>query len=92
MVGFKYFSSQGGYDPGSGGLDYRYAVFDEFGAPPMPYLRDLGVIYSTSQVYLNTGMMYSPAYWVTPRSATAARPDIVTEFDPVYFDGRTADD
>lgn len=30
IIGFKYFSSQGRYDYGSGGLDYRYAIFSEY--------------------------------------------------------------
>jgi hypothetical protein len=92
VVGFKYFSSQGGYD--TGGLDYRYAVFSEYGSPPMPYLRDLNVIYSRDQKYLNTGVLYHPDVWLPTHYAMGARrsaaPDSV--FDPVYFDPHTADD
>lgn len=66
VVGFKYFSAQGGGAVGAGGLDFRYAVFSRHGAPTMPYLRDLNVIYSTDQRYLNTGEMWSPDRWGTP--------------------------
>ncbi len=92
VVGFKYYSSQGGYD--TGGMDYRYAVFSEHGSPPMPYLRDLNVIYSTDQLYLNTGVLYHPDYWLPTHyvmgGRRAAGPDSV--FDAKRFDGRTADD
>jgi hypothetical protein len=76
---------------GAGGLDYRYAVFDAHGTPTMPYKRDTGVIYSTSQKYLNTGLMFSPPHWekkalYLPRSAS---PSV---FDPSYFTGVTIDD
>ncbi len=30
IIGFKYFSSQGEFDVGSGGLDYRYAIFSDY--------------------------------------------------------------
>ena len=68
VIGFRYFSSQGGYDVGQGGLDYRYAIFstDEYeqnGYPDMPYKRDLQVIYSTDQKNFNTGIMWHPTYW-----------------------------
>jgi len=91
VVGFKYFSSQGGLDVGAGGLDFRYAIFEEFGAPAMPYKRDTGIIYSTSQHLLNTGFMYAPPKWVLPpSSAKLSGPDSV--FDPSYFTGWTVDD
>ena len=97
VVGFKYYSSQGGFD--TGGLDYRYAVFDEFGEPSMPYNRDLHVIYSTDQRYLNTGLMYHPSLWLPTshslglRSLGDLRSDRdVSVFDPIYFDGVTFDD
>ena len=91
VVGFKYFSSQGGLDVGAGGFDYRYAVFDAYGSPPMPYKRDTGVIYSTDTMYLNTGMMFSPDHWAAgtyqaPIHAPA------TVFNPSYFSGVTIDD
>jgi hypothetical protein len=93
VVGFKYFSSQGGYDEGAGGLDYRYAVFSEHGSPTMPYRRDVNVIYSTNQHYLNTGMMYAPALWMMPQGPPSPpSPGLESRFDPVYFDGKTLDD
>jgi len=95
VVGFKYYSSQGGYDVGSGGMDYRYAVFSDHGSPTMPYNRDLNVIYSTSQTYLNTGVMYMPDQWIdtarTLRGKKNGSGD-VSAFDPIYFDGVTTDD
>ena len=67
-IGFRYFSSQGGYEVGTGGLDYRYAIFatkeyEANGYPSMPYRRDIGVIYSTKQQELNTGIMWHPHHW-----------------------------
>lgn len=93
VVGFKYFSAQGGFDEGSGGMDYRYLVFSQFGAPKMPYKRDLNVIYSTDQRYLNTGMMWHPKKWTTVSQkpfVTDAPLDL--SFDAEYFNGKTADD
>ncbi len=101
VVGFTYFSSQGGYDPGAGGLDYRYAVFDEFGEPAMPYKRDLHVIYSTDQRYLNTGMMFNPSLWLATSQVRGLRTysldedtgvSPVSSFDAEYFNGVTFDD
>ena len=97
VVGFKYFSSQGGYDAGYGGLDYRYAVFDEYGEPSMPYNRDLHIIYSEDQLYLNTGMIYHPDLWLPTARSLGLTPYSLgeieyTEFDADYFDGRTFDD
>ncbi len=92
VIGFKYYSSQGGYEVGAGGMDYRYAVFSDYGAPSMPYLRDLNVIYSTDQTYLNTGVMYVPDQWIdTARTLRGAKNGVhdVGAFDPVYFDGVT---
>jgi hypothetical protein len=66
VIGFKYFSAQGGSAVGAGGLDFRYAIFSRHGAPAMPYRRDLEVIYSTDQRILNTGEMWSPTRWGTP--------------------------
>lgn len=66
VIGFKYFSAQGGSAVGAGGLDFRYAIFSSHGAPAMPYRRDLNVIYSTNQRLLNTGEMWSPTRWGTP--------------------------
>ncbi len=90
VVGFLYFSAQGGYNAGAGGMDYRYAVFQQHGSPPMPYKRDVNVMESTNQKYLNTGMMYPPALWELPRNPPFAGRD--SRFDPVYFDGVTVDD
>jgi len=96
VVGFKYFSSQGGYDAGAGGLDYRYAVFDEFGEPTMPGKRDLHIIYSEDQKYLNTGMLYEPSLWLPSARvlgiSTRSSSGEMSVFDPVYFDGVTFDD
>ena len=85
VIGFKYFSSQ------TGGLDFRCAIFDEHDSPPMPgCARDLHVIYSTDQHWLNTGLAWSPAHWVAMdyRPPPEARP---SRFDPYYFDGVTPD-
>ena len=99
VVGFRYFSSQGGYEVGSGGLDYRYAVFSQHGAPVMPYKRDLNVIESDDQLILHTGVMLHPSRWQPssyglPVFATsaAARTERFSRFDAAYFDGATADD
>lgn len=99
IIGFKYFSSQGGYDAGSGGLDYRYAIFSKYGSPAMPYKRDLNVIESDSQVYLNTGLMLAPSRWLRtswskPASSPALppRPEIWSRFDAKRFAPLTADD
>ncbi|MGC4122172.1 MAG: hypothetical protein QM765_47850 [Myxococcales bacterium] len=64
VIGFKYFSSQGGYDAGAGGFDYRWAVFSDYGTPTMPGKRDANIIYSTSQKILNTGIVYAPSRWL----------------------------
>lgn len=91
VVGFKYFSSQGGLAVGAGGLDFRYAVFDQYGTPDMPYKRDSGVMDSNNQHYLNTGEMFSPPHWVKPSSAPSPTlPPSV--FNPLYFTGVTIDD
>jgi hypothetical protein len=91
VVGFKYFSSQGGLAVGAGGLDYRYAVFDAYGTPTMPYKRDTGVIYSTNTKYLNTGMMFSPHRW-TQKTLQLPMNAPLSVFDPKYFTGVTIDD
>jgi hypothetical protein len=91
VVGFKYFSSQGGLAEGAGGLDYRYAVFDEFGQPTMPYKRDSGVINSKNQKYLNTGEMYAPTRW-TKTKVNVPLHALPTVFDRTYFTGKTLDD
>ena len=63
VVGFKYFSSQGGWN--NGGLDYRYAVFDGQSLSNCPKYTDGHIIRNESnQVLLNTGVMYMPKYWL----------------------------
>lgn len=98
VVGFKYFSSQGGLAAGDGGFDYRYAIFSQHGSPAMPYKRDLQVIDSDDQLYLNTGIMYAPARWLptswtkTNASLLRPRPELFSVFDAAHFDPITADD
>ena len=99
VIGFKYFSSQGGYATGAGGLDYRYAIFSQHGSPTMPYKRDLKVIESEKQTTLNTGIMYAPARWLrtswskqTPSPAMPPRPQVFSTFDAKYFAPMTVDD
>ena len=92
VVGFKYFSAQGGYEVGAGGLDYRYALFDDFGKPPMPYKRDSGVILTDNQRYLNTGAMFMPDYWGDPEAQTMRGPAPMSAFDPDFFSGDSGDD
>jgi len=98
VIGFKYYSAQGGGDPGAGGLDYRWAIFDDFGCPSMPGPRDCSIIWSEGQYLFNRGVIYHPSQWVPAyytrlsslrRAAPAAA---VSSFDPVYFDGVTTDD
>jgi hypothetical protein len=92
VVGFKYFSSQGGAAAGAGGLDYRYAVFSKFGCPEMPYKRDCEVIYSTDQKMLNTGTMLSPKFWthVMPQANVSEAGE--TTLNRKFFNGKTTDD
>jgi len=97
VIGFRYFSSQGSLAVGAGGFDYRYAIFEEFGTPEMPYKRDTGIIYSTDQHYLNTGVMFMPMYWRPATDYRLYKPVTndyrpVTRFDPLYFTGWTVDD
>ena len=92
VIGFNYFSSQGGAAAGAGGFDYRYAVFNDFGCPEMPYKRDCNVIYSADQKLLNTGTMVNPKFWtrLTPKPGVSPLNDTV--FDGKFFDGLTTDD
>lgn len=97
VVGFKYFSSQGGYDAGAGGFDYRWAVFSQYGTPTMPGKRDANIIDSDDQKYLNTGIVYAPSRWLLtswsdPSAPRSLEPEGESVFDPVKFDGRTLDD
>jgi len=91
VVGFKYFSSQGLREAGKGGFDYRYAVFSKFGCPEMPYKRDCNVIYSASQLYLNTGTMLAPAFW-TGQLPQATGEEGETTLNRSLFNGITTDD
>ena len=91
VVGFKYFSSQGGAAAGAGGLDYRYAVFSKFGCPEMPYKRDCNVIYSADQRMLNTGTMLAPAFW-TGQLPQATGEEGETTLNRSLFNGITTDD
>lgn len=70
VKGFRYFSAQGSGQIGVGGFFEKIAFFmssDECSkklpASVPTRIRDCNVIYSTSQVYLNTGLMLSPKYW-----------------------------
>ncbi len=97
VVGFKYYSSQG--TSTNGGFDYRYAVFSQYGSPTMPGKRDVNVIDSDDQRYLNTGIVYAPSKWKPsswshPGSRRALPPwhNLESVFDESYFDGVTIDD
>lgn len=96
VVGFKYYSSQGGFDAGAGGFDYRWAVFSAYGTPTMPGKRDVNIIDSKDQDYLNTGIVYAPSKWLrtswSATNQTRSSPVGETVFDAVRFDGRTYDD
>lgn len=112
VVGFKYFSSQGKKTPGAGGLDFRHAIFStrEFeknGYPQMPIKRDVGVIRSSKQHVMNTGMMLHPDEWLlwrardgrglemagsSPKGGAEADALPDDEIDMAYFDGVTVDD
>ncbi|OGR78528.1 MAG: hypothetical protein A2X32_04550 [Elusimicrobia bacterium GWC2_64_44] len=92
VVGFKYFSSQGLREAGQGGFDYRYAVFSKYGCPEMPYKRDCNVIYSTDQLYLNTGTMFSPEYWTGVVPQATGEESGETALNRSFFNGITTDD
>lgn len=95
VIGFKYFSAQGTSAVGNGGLDFRYAIFDQFGCPAMPGKRDCQIIYSKNRKYLNTGMMWHPNLWNKTRATLAqkASSDLgETVFNKEYFNGVTTDD
>jgi len=64
IIGFKYFSSQGSSTPGSGGMDYRWAIFEMHGCPTMPGPRDCNIYYDTTQYLLNCGVIYHPSHWL----------------------------
>lgn len=63
VIGFKYFSAQGRRDPIHAGLDFRYAVFSQFGCMQMPYKHDCKIIYSRHPSMLNAGRMFAPSSW-----------------------------
>ncbi len=96
VIGFKYYSSQGGLDVGAGGFDYRWAVFSKYGSPTMPGKRDINIIDSDDQVYLNTGIVYAPKHWLrtswSDPSATRSVDSDFSVFDVRKFDGVTIDD
>lgn len=92
VVGFKYFSSQGLREAGQGGFDYRYAVFSKYGCPEMPYKRDCNVIYSTDQLYLNTGTMLSPSFWTGVMPQATGEEAGETVLNRSFFNGITTDD
>jgi len=92
VVGFKYFSSNGG-PAGQGGLGYGNAVFRQHGCPLIPG-RDCGVIYSTDQNMLNTGTMLLPKHWDhSAVDALAARSGKVadTVLNEAFFNGVAPD-
>ncbi len=95
VIGFKYYSSQGVKQAPGSGLDYRYAIFSQFGCPSMPYKRDCNVRFSSKQTVLNTGNMLHPALWQRNKTfiQTLADKNLADSvFDEKYFDGRTTDD
>lgn len=70
VKGFRYFSSQGGYDVGAGGLFEKIAFFmsqkdcNKLLPSSVPTnIRDCSVIYSTSQELLNSGNLFAPQFW-----------------------------
>ncbi len=106
IIGFKYFSSQGGSAPGAGGMDYRWAIFEMHGCPTMPGPRDCNIYYDTTQYLLNCGVIYHPSHWrpayytilpsvqfqVNADAADAQPWSIPGAVPPSYFDGVTTDD
>ena len=91
VIGYRYFSSQGSET--TGGLDYRYGIFSDFGSPGMPYKRDTGIIKSTDMRIFNTGYMLHPSEW---NDANRVLDDMgggpTSSFDPSHFNGVTDDD
>lgn len=96
VVGFKYYSSQG--KKIGGGFDYRYAFFD--GVSPVlgeGRKRDLGVMRSAKQKYLNCGFMYMPGQWDSARRDQALNAPLDKSFlendvNPNYLIQDTVDD
>lgn len=90
VIGFRYFSSQGLKEEGKGGLDYRNAIFSQYGCPEMDFKRDCDVIYSKDQKYLNTGMMLHPRWWSLPKPTWNINLP-PTQLDENYFNGEVTD-
>jgi hypothetical protein len=97
VKGFKYFSAQGTRD--RGGFGYRYAFFEKNGCPVLSssMRRDCGIIFSDSQVMLNTGQMFMPKNWNPTVRDQGLKVDSATpkgpppKFDFNYFNGSTTD-
>lgn len=104
VTGFKYYSSQGSGTVGQGGMSYRYAYFDKFGCPNIPYKRDCGLVWrAADRKFLLMGTMYHPKNWRMPAAQgllqTRSAPSLVlSEEDmsfhhkPARFNGLTTDD
>jgi hypothetical protein len=103
IIGFKYYSAQGGYDVGSGGMDYRWAIFDDYDTPTPSFCSttkkcDKNVLLSERNDYLNIGMMWHPNKWTTPytmdkNTKAIIETDIEGDFppaDPKLWDGMTS--
>lgn len=95
VIGFKYFSAQGGRGVGEGGYDFRYAVFKQHGCPDtLPGKRDCGIVYSSNQKYFTAGRMWAPKSWKRPQKIYSHQ-DVeslgVSVFDSQFFNGQTTD-
>lgn len=92
VAGFKYYSSQG--TKSEGGFDYRYAFFE--GIKPVldgGRRRDIGIIRSDKQKYLNCGYMLHPNDWRTPVGMFDVDLDGPEEdVNPAYLNQTTVDD
>ncbi len=104
VIGFKYYSAQGGSNVGEGGFDYRWAIFSGNSVPASLANKriDKNVINSTNQQYLNTGMMLHPSKWqhkkanevvqTTGKDMDYFHKKYPLAFDPKEFDGLMDDD
>jgi hypothetical protein len=102
IIGFKYYSSQGGYDVGNGGMDYRWAIFSDYDTPAFCSTKkcDKNIIFSRNDSYLNVGMMWHPSKWTTPYTInknSSSQPKAKQEgdflpADPKNWDGMTSYD
>jgi hypothetical protein len=92
VAGFKYYSSQG--TRSDGGFDFRYAFFE--GVKPAldgNRRRDIGLIRSDKQKYLNCGYMHHPNRWVTPLGISDVDLESPEEdVNPAYLNQTTLDD